>query len=787
MNSEAGLLKRAAALRRLPAPTGGALGKSFDLDDPETGITAEERREISAAIDEVSKANRLGSGASRIEVVARKSGILLPLIVNIAAILLTAAILVVLALSFRAADSATIAQGTSIASAEGKLLQELKRESDAQLQEKDKSIADIQAKMLGIDKQRNDLVSTMDQRIKAREAELQAQLQAELQQERARLQAQGLTEENIKSRLKALEDQKNQEFKRQLDSFKAQAEAERRSADLNYQKLKDEYAKNMSVLGDERKKILEAAKTREEQLRSTMDAKTRELEAQGSQARAALDQAKAELARLQTQRDTAQAAEDRIVGLYSSIRQAFQDRRFDSAAQASDALASYLNDPSVASLPALQTRRPLDLFVAQTLASEARTELRNASVDTSRLLDQALLLGEARDAARAADSARKKGDLAQADAKYLEALQKVPEILAAHEWFMQKASDAEAARKLKLSQAMDAADAAWNAGDGATALARYSEALAVLPLPEAQRNLLLQRAGRFAVDEADRLRSRNETAATAADNKAATTALQAASLSLAAGKWDEAIGGYLTVLSSWPKAEAAPAALEGIRQAGAGLDRSITEILAAASRDRAASEAKSAELSDSLAKAASDAERVTKENAALSSRIAELQNKVDAMAKENARLAAKLPSLPQGTVNSAASLDIVELGRQVENLRNLERRWIGITAAYGGFIVNATGAKGDTTAELASLRSFLSDERVRGTFGLLGSTLDHVLATWDLQSSADAIHNAAFIAIQAASMKDRPSRDRYLTGQARIFASDPFVSDFIAALRSSWQ
>ncbi|HUX38020.1 MAG TPA: hypothetical protein VMV44_08955 [Rectinemataceae bacterium] len=774
-------------MRTLPSAAGATGIQAFDEDDPETGITAEERREISAAIDEVSKANRIASSASRIEVVARKRGILLPLVVNIAAIVLTAAILLILAISFRAADKATIAQGTSIASAEGKLLQELKRESDAQLQEKDKSIADIQSKMLTIDKQRNDLASTMDQRIKTREAELQAQLQQELQQERTRLQAQGLTEDSIKSRLKALEDQKNQEFKRQLDSFKTQAEAERVAADLNYQKLKDEYAKNMSVLGDERKQILDAAKAKEDQLRSTMDARTKELEAQGSQARAALDQAKAELARLQTQRDAAQAAEDRIVGLYSSIRQAFQDRRFDAAAQAADALAGYLNDPSVATLSALQARRPLDLFVAQTLASEARTEIRNASVDTGRLLDQARLLGEARDAAQAAVAARKSGDLAQADAKYLEALQKVPEILAAHEWFMQKASDAEAARQLKLTQALDAADVAWNAGDGATALARYTEALAALPLAEGQRNLLLQRVGRFAVSEADRLHTQTDSAASAADNRSAAAALQAGSRSLSSGKWNEAIGSYLTVLSTWPKADAAPAALDGIRQAGAGLDRSMAEIVATASRDKAASDAKSAALADSLAKSAAEADRVTKQNSLLSSRISELQAKVETMAKENARLAAALPSLPQGAVNSAASLDIVELGRQVEDLRKLERRWIGITEAYGGFIVDATLAKGDTTAELASLRAFLSDERVRGTFGLLGSTLDHVLSTWDQQSSSDAIHNASFIAVQAAAMKDKQTRDRYLSGQATIFASDPFVSSFIGALRSTWQ
>ena len=787
MKTDSGLLKRAAAIRTLMREASASGSSGPASQDPEAGITAEERREISAAIDVVARSNRLSSGDASALVAARKRGILLPLVVNIAAVVVTALILVLLARAFASGQTAIMDRGASMSSAEGILLQELKRESDSRLAEKDRAISSIQAKMLALDKERLDLTATIDERIKAREAELKAQLQEALKNEKARLEAQGVAEAVIAERLKAFEAQKTKEFQGQLDAFKAQAEKDRIAADENYRKLKDEYSANMIALGEERKKLLSDAKAREDQLRATIDSRTRDLEAKGAAASAALDKAKAELTKLQDRQNAAQSAEDRVIGLYAAIRQALQDRRFDDAARSADALASYLDDPAVAGLPALQARRSVDLFVAQTLASEARTELRGASEDTSRLLDQARILGEARDAAKAADAARRSGDAAAADAKYAEALNRVPEILAAHQWFMQKAAAEDAARRDSLGRSMAAADLAWKAGDPTEALARYGEALAYLPVADADRSRMLQRLGQLAVAEADRRRTASETASAFADSKAAQAALDSGARALAAGKWSEAIGSYLEVLSNWPASSGRGVAIDGLKAAGAGLDRSLSKLETQAAGDREAAQAKSGALADDLAKAASERDAAIATNSELSAKIAALQVRIDSMAKENSRLAAQLSSVPPAAAVSAASLDIVALQKQVDDLRNLESRWIGITEAYGGFIVDAGEAKGDSTAELASLRSFLADPRVRGTFGRLASTLDHILAEWGSQSSVDAVHNAAFIAVQAASIKDAKARDRFLAGQAGLFAQDSFVSAFVQALREAWR
>jgi len=744
MTSDKGLLKRAAAIRTLQrVASSSGLGASGGMNvagtpgsagasdrEAESGITTEERREISAAIDVVSRANRIASGGAPLEVTARKRGILLPLVVNAAAILVTVAVLFFLARGFVARDTAIIAQGSGLASAEGKLLQELKRESDARLRERDRAIADIQVKMQTVDKERNDLVATMDERVTAREAQLRTQLQDELNKERASLEGQGLSAAGVQSRLKAFADQKNQELQRELAAFKAQAAADRAAADLTYKKLGDEYARNMSALGAERKKILDDAQAQEDKLRATVDEKTRQLEAQGASARAALDRAKAELARLQSGHDAAQAAEDRIVGFYSTIKQAFQDRRFDAAASAADDLSAYLDDPAVATLPTLQARRPMDLFVAETLAGEARTELQNAVADTSQLLDQARLLGEVEDAARAADAAQKAGDRATADAKYQEALSKVPEILAAYQWFVGEAAAAEAARRDQVA--------------------------------------------------------RDAAAAVAADTLASRPSLDAGATALAAGRWKEAIDDYLAVLTNWPKAEGAAEAVGGIRAADRGLSGALADLAASSAKSQVGADAKARGLADSLAAAASDNVDLSRQNADLSARIASLESRARAMAEENARLADQLRHVPKAATVAASSLDIVALQKQVDDLRNLDSRWIGVTQAYGGFIAASTAAKGDTAAELASLKTFLSDERVRGTFGDLGSTIDRVLATWNDQTATDAVHNAAFIAVQAAGMADSGARDRYLAGQATVFASDSLVSAFIVALRSAW-
>ncbi len=239
-----------------------------------------------------------------------------------------------------------------------------------------------------------------------------------------------------------------------------------------------------------------------------MEATAKQLEAQSATDKAGLDRAKAELARLQDLQTKAQAEDDRVLGLYGTIQAALRDRRFEAAAAGADALAAYLKDPSLRQNAALQGRRNADLFVAETLALFARSELDRASSDSSRLLAQAELLASARGASVAAQAALKAGDVSLAQAKYQEALSKVPEILAAHQYFLDQLQASEAAKRSALSDSLASAnrdlEAARNGSQGSVKDAEQRAAGAAAELAASEDRLAAARKDLAAAQEAAR-------------------------------------------------------------------------------------------------------------------------------------------------------------------------------------------------------------------------------------------------------------------------------------------
>lgn len=493
VTGSSGLLKRASNLRSQSTTFGFEPG--FEAARESEGITAEDRREILQAIEKVATGNRITASPESMALSPQRKGFVFPLVVNILAAALTVGILFGLSYLFRQKDRSIETGSAALTSAEGKLIEEIRRDSDSQLQAKDKAIADIQSRLTSLDRERNALAASIDDRVKQREAELQTQMQAELDKERQRLAALGISAASIQERMKTFEAQKSAEFRRQLDDFTQKAQAERTQADANYARLRGEYQANIEALGADRQKILDEAKQREDQLRASLGAKTQALEAQTATAQAGLAQAEAQLALLNNQRSQEQAIEDRILGLYDTIRQALRDRRFEDAAAGASALGAYLNDPSIAGLPSIQGRRAADLFVADALGTLAKEELDRSSANANQLLVQAELLSAAQAAAAAGDKALQAGDLAAAQAKYREALAQVPEILAAHNFFLGQLQDQETARKGRLDDALNRADAAFVSRDFATASRSYAEALGYLPIDDATRETIVQRLG----------------------------------------------------------------------------------------------------------------------------------------------------------------------------------------------------------------------------------------------------------------------------------------------------
>jgi len=700
----------------------------------------------------------------------------MPLAVNLTVLVFVAGGLISLSLYFGSRPvTSPMSSGSIVASAEGSLLREAQRDAASKLKEKDLAIADVQKKMADIDRQRQDLAANVDARVAEREKALSAALSAELEKEKARLKAQGLSEEASTARLAELKSKLEAGDAASLGDLRRQLEAERTAADTNLRQLQSEYESSIATLGTDRKKIQDEAQAREDALRAAMDKRTKELQSQGEAARSDLAAAKAELASLNARSETSKAAEDRIFGLYASIRDALRARRFGDAITQASSLRSYLAEPSVTDLPELQSRLPVDSFLAETLSQFASRELADASQDASRLLDQAELLASARQSALAADAARRAGHPAEADARYQEALEKVPELLAAHDWFMAKAAAEEASRRNHLDAALARASAAWAAGDRAAAVAAYRDALVYLPTDEAARIQILERVGAEAVARADTARLDAVKAQAADETKAALPLADEAQTAMRNSDWDRSFGAWLELATSYPESDQAPAALRGMKAALEGLKR-----------DDAAAAAKAKTEIDGLRARAEESDKAS------SARIASLLKELDALGASSATAAAAAGSLPPQAADAAAASDLAELRRQVDALKaqvealaGADTKLAGMNEAYRSFSEGFSAAGGDATGSLVQLKRFFADPRVVSSFADLPAALDLTLAAYSKGAEADRSGNAALLASTAFGMTDEKQRALYLENQQAIYAADPFMSAFIAALAKS--
>jgi hypothetical protein len=132
-----GLLSKAQFLRD-PRPALRVLGPHELRTEDDDEITPEERAKVLAQIDEVVASSRLKIDAQTFQFAARRNGGVLPIVVNLAALVVIAAgILLAFALS-RQAEKSIVAAPVAVLSAEGKMVQALKEASRQELEGKDK-------------------------------------------------------------------------------------------------------------------------------------------------------------------------------------------------------------------------------------------------------------------------------------------------------------------------------------------------------------------------------------------------------------------------------------------------------------------------------------------------------------------------------------------------------------------------------------------------------------------------------------------------------------------------
>jgi len=253
--------------------------------DEETGISAEEQKEIYSQIDKIAEKNRLSLSKGAVGSVqssainAKKNGALFPLIVN------GAAIVILLAGAF--------------------LLVFVNSKKDEQVRT-GSAVYDITEKAL-IEEIRKDTA----EKIAAKETEI----------------------DSISSRLEDVDAQLAQ-----LYSSNEELNAEQRVLRERLIAMQNAYRQELTSLNEERSRILEESRTREARLRAQLEERAREFAAAQQKTTGELTSAMGELERLSTEQEKLTAMDAQMSGGLSAINALVQNSRYDEAMEAVESL-----------------------------------------------------------------------------------------------------------------------------------------------------------------------------------------------------------------------------------------------------------------------------------------------------------------------------------------------------------------------------------------------------------------------------------------------------------------
>ena len=748
--AERGLLRKAEEIRSANGTTG------LDLSlDANSGISKEDQRDILVHIDRVAQSSRILAGPDTWKVKPSKRGFAAPLLVNLFAALILAAGLYGLWKFFDKSDTAQTASTAAISTAEGRLLQEIKREAEGRIQEKDREITVIQERMAALDREKSQLLTSVEDRVKAKETELRAELAVELEKERQRLTAAGLTPSTIEERLKAFEQEKSEALRRELDGFARKADEERLAIQAGLDKARAEFQASLQSATTERQSILDESRKREQELRAQLDEKNKTLESERARTAESLTAARSELSKYNEEAALVRAAEDRLLGLYASARSAIQEGRLDDAARSAEALRQYLSAPAQAGFSALSRRRDADLFTLDLVERAVSAEKARASADSARVGDALAAVGRIREEAAKAKAALDAGNRVEADASYRRMLTALPELNSAlaflDENYSARIQGTSLVRKDALDQAWTALEAAYATKDLGAFDAAFRNLLSSASLDETRSASALQRAkeaGAAAWVSARRI----------SDTQSAVAPMAVAEGNLAARRWLEALGGYSTVMARYPFAEQIPQAAEELRRSGRGL-------------------------ADAYQKYRTDTEEKIR---VLEAQLAAVQGTSDLSADRAARTTAA------GVSPAEFAALRQERERLEKELETARARYDSVTAEYTAYAEeeDAILAKGGVNALVTGrnrMDQFFSNDAVATVLPGMRTRVARYLEAFQTAGQKEVLFNAADIVDGAARIRDPASRDRYFRDLETRYAGNPSMLEFLQSMKESFR
>lgn len=440
----------------------------------ELGITGDEREQILAQINDVVAQNRITIDDTTFTVTPKKRGGVMPVLVNVIAVALIAGGLFIVLGLFDRREATLVSLRTATESAEGMLLETLKRESEERLSEKEDEIVSIQNRLAEMNLERERLQADVERQVQEREAEIQAEMRAALDAERARLAQNDLSDEEINARIRELEAEQNAEYQERLEQIRSEAEARLAEQENALDEMVSEYEQSLAEAQQARSRLQDELEARQAELRAEMEQRTSQLESERAEVESQLES-------LRQAREREELALDQLVSFYSQVKQAIGAGNYEAALATLGELTAYLNKAAIAELPLVQRRRQVELFLAESLGELIRSRQEADSQDTASLVESAQLVSAVSKLIDSAEVSYTVGDMDEAERLYRAAMAKIPAVEIGYERLQEIRNRIAAERDGVIASYIDAGNARYVAGEYEEAAEQYGRALSSLP------------------------------------------------------------------------------------------------------------------------------------------------------------------------------------------------------------------------------------------------------------------------------------------------------------------
>ncbi len=473
-----GLYHRALTLIQQRAPL-NRVSKDGAVEDETQAISPEEREKILSDIDEIVARNRIDT--KLIIFSPKHSGSLLPILINLSALAVIVLGISAASFFFNKREESIVTSHTILKTAEGKLIETLRKETEEQLNQKDREINDIQSRLKAFKDERGKLKLESEEQIRRKEQELIDSMARELEIERQKLQGTDLTEEMIAERLRAMEEEKRGEYELQIEALNQQAEEELIEREKAIASMITEFEQSLSQAQTDKSRIQSELENRQAALESQYEERETALKSDRARAIEQLNQ-------LQEQQEREQLILDQILSSYAKVNEKLKSGEFESGLEGLRDLKSFLDRDSIALLPKIQERLPVELFLIRSLEQLIKKEIAGTEDSQSRM-PSSDIIGLITSIIEQGNDHFDQSDYPAAQALYLSAMAEIPALELSYNKLREIEDISLKKEEQQLARVISRGNAYYLAGNFKEAVEQYGKALKYL---EGDRNSIDQ-------------------------------------------------------------------------------------------------------------------------------------------------------------------------------------------------------------------------------------------------------------------------------------------------------